>query len=340
MTSSSIAKRFQELYPSLLDPDRGALLEIAISDRIRTNQTAFHFVKQLFQDKKSSMVFKPAVRLDLTDYHSICSESLKTQGVYLKNPAIYDNFNRSPTMSKVREAVSKRLGLSEALPIKKFKMLYKGCSFGYAVNQDISWCSVFTNQELRILEFLEDLDDYFGDAHGRDINSKAPCVTIDDVLSKFEDAIHLDETSRTSTASSRTKTPQAYLRFSHAGAVKQMLTYLGMFTRLHVNDFNVSADYSCESESHDISTSNEWRSSLLSPFSSNIAFVLHKCTNSTTTTSTNESNSAKYDYRVLTLLQETPVKIKGCPSSLCPLNQFTDSLRSNTVCNLKQICRI
>ena len=236
-------------------------------------------------------------------------------------------------------------------------MLYKGCSFGFAVNQDISWCSVFTNQELRIIEFLEDLDDYFGDAYGRDVNSKAPCVAIEDILSKIEDSIHDDEGShssqqqhhhhhhhqhqqRSSSASSNlNKSPEAFLRFSHAGAIKQMLAYLGMFTSLHVSDFNVSADYSCESESHDISTSNEWRSSLISPFSSNIAFVLHKCSNSTFSSSSS-SNISSFDYRVLTLLQETPVKIKGCPSSLCPLDQFVANLRTNTMCNLKKICRV
>lgn len=51
-TSTNTAKRFQELYPSLLDPDHGARMDIAISDRIRTNQTAFHFAKQLYQDSK------------------------------------------------------------------------------------------------------------------------------------------------------------------------------------------------------------------------------------------------------------------------------------------------
>ena len=180
---------------------------------------------------------------------------------------------------------------------------------------------------------MEDLDDYFGDAYGRDINSKAPCVAVEDILSKIEDAIHADETTRSSGSSN--KSPEAYLRFSHAGAIKQMLAYLGMFTSLHVSDFNVSADYSCESESHDISTSNEWRSSLVSPFSSNIAFVLHKCSNSTP-----GASSTQFDYRILTLLQETPVKVKGCLSSLCPLDQFVSNLRTNTLCNLKKICRI
>ena len=248
---------------------------------------------------------------------------------------MYDDFMRSSTMTKVREAVSKRLGLDEPLSIGKFKMLYKGCSFGYAVNQDISWCSLFSNQELRIIEFAEDLDDYFGDAHGRDVNGKAPCIASQDLLSRIESVVQLNKQSA---SSSSVKSPKAFLRFSHAGSFKQLLSHLGLFTSLHVSDFNVTADYSCDSESHDISSSNEWRSSLVSPFSTNIAFVLHKCPN---LTATPDSTSPKFDYRILSLIQETPAKMKGCSSALCPLDQFTSLLRSKPYsCNLKQICHL
>lgn len=264
---------------------------------------------------KSPLDYSYNVNNDLTDFHTSCEKYLKNQGVYLNKCPAYTDFLTSTTMESVRRRVSEKLGLSYVLDQGDFKMVSRACSFGIAIFNDTTWCAPFTMTDLRLLELLEDLDDFFGDAYGRDINTQFPCSVVRDMVSKIESLSLTDRFSKPTTG---------FLRFSHAGAVKPLMTYFGLFDTFNMN---------LEGEGHQclakpsLTHSREWRSSLISPFSSNFALIVFDC----------NAN----DRRVLTLLQEQPVTIKGCHSPLCPVDQFLNQYRSSvTDCRLDKICRL
>lgn len=202
--------------------------------------------------------------------------------------------------------------------------MFRGCAFGHAIHGDNSWCFAFSKQELRLIELLEDLDDYFGDAYGRDVNQKAPCTVARDLLSRIDSIVGQQQEDRS--------TKRTFLRFSHAGAIKQLISYFGLFEQINMDLPSESS--SCESDKWD-SRRGDWRSSLISPFSANIQFILYNC-------SSTENAGSGIDYRLLSLLQERPVVVRGCASDLCPLDQFLAQYRSSQQqqCNLKKICRI
>jgi hypothetical protein len=300
-------------------------LDIAISSRVRTNQTAAAFVAKLFEKRKEDLTkneFDPKIEDRLTDFHTICEDHLKNQGVFLKKPPQYKEFLKSETMESVRQSVSKRLGLSKPLDPDTFKVVFRGCAFGHAIFGDDTWCSAFSNKELRLIELLEDLDDYFGDGYGRNINTKAPCTLTHDIITKFKSLVDNNSASSDTT----------YLRFSHAGAIKQLISYLGIYDVLNMN-MEPGESGKCRSKPN--FHSRDWRSSILSPFSANFVFSLYKCQG------TQGSDPA---YKVLTTLQEEPVKIRGCPTTtpLCPFNDFSRSLSKISFddCRHDILCRL
>lgn len=268
-----------------------------------------------------AVTFDPKVNLEWTDFHSICKRHLLEQGVTLKKPALYEQFLKSEAMQTLLSSVSSRLGLDTRISAADMKQIFRGCAFGHAIHNNSAWCAAFSKQELRLIEQLEDVDDFHGDSYGREVNQKAPCTVMRDLVARIEDTVAKEETGE--------RGKRTFLRFSHAGAMKQLISYLGLFDQLNMGLSSLSA---CEREKWD-SRSREWRSSLISPFSANIQFILYKCT-------PRQNSGSGIDYRLLSLVQEAPVTVRGCASELCPLDQFLSQYRSANQCNLKKICRI
>lgn len=85
---------------------------------------------------------------------------------------------------------------------------------------------------------------------------------------------------------------------------------------------------------------NRWRSSLLVPFGTNFAAVLYRC--SADTSNSNELEpEVSSKWKLLTLLNEVPVVVRGCSEALCDLEHFLGEYEQWTVpetCDLDAIC--
>lgn len=280
--------------------------------------------------------FHPQVH-DVSDFHSVCENHLLKQGVTLSKPTIINDFIGGDVMKSVRENVSKRIGLNHTLSWKEIKIIYRGCSFGVAIHGDDTWCTLFTKGDLKILEYYEDLDDYYTDGYGRAINTVAPCLLTTDLIQKINDTINV-------TANSGTEKVGTYLRFSHAGAMKQLVSHLGLFDDFPPRILHPSSGTSeCTNEQMNNSKkSRQWRSSLIAPFSCNFQFVLYQCPSDGLSSNLEDELSK---YHLVTFLQEFPVIVSGCDDEFCPLKQFLNQYQSSPSnyglsCNLKEICRI
>ena len=233
-------------------------------------------------------------------------------------------------MRTIRENVSKRIGFrNKVLSYKELKMIYRGCSFGLAIHNDETWCKLFTDDELKSLEYFEDLDDFYCDAYGRNINTKAPSVLIKDLVDKINQTISGDNHQQEKTT---------FLRFSHAGSIKQLVSHLGLFTTFtHRFDQNSYLGKSCAPDAQQSSEAGfsdySWRSSLIAPFSAHFDFVLYKC-------SKDQGNMNPLSkYFIATFLQETAVKVFGCPTYLCPVSDFIDYHKQHSY-DLNTLCKI
>lgn len=83
------------------------------------------------------------------------------QGVTLDDPDVVVQFVQGELFGSIRTRVSRRLGLDYVLSSRHFKHLTRACSFGYAIDGVSPWCAAFRLEELEILEFYEDLDDFY-----------------------------------------------------------------------------------------------------------------------------------------------------------------------------------
>lgn len=245
-------------------------------------------------------------------------------------PSVVAAFREGDVLQSIRSRVSRRLGLDYVLSAKHFKYVTRACSFGYAIDGVSAWCAAFNKQELLALEYMEDLDDYHKDAYGLDINSKMPCTVVRDLIRAIDAAMQPNAES----------TPRTHLLFSHAGAIKRLTAYFGLFTvfdaectkfnehqhrQLHEQLQEQPRDQCPSAES-----SRKWRSSLISPFSANFAAVLHKCSRA----------DGAHTFVVQTMLQESPLVVAGCDSDMCPVEQFRAHYHSALDCDLNKICRI
>lgn len=125
---------------------------------------------------------------------------------------------------------------------------------------------------------------------------------------------------------------KTYLHFSHAGLMKRLYSGLGLFDKLEENIDDESQESIC------LNDDRKWKSSLVCPFGANFAAILHKCSKDD---KPKKSDSSDAKYKILTLVQEKAVRVKGCDSHFCSADKFIKAYKQMASdCNLQQICRI
>lgn len=151
--------------------------------------------------------------------------------------------------------VSKRLGFRNNLTEEEIELMYNLCRFekSWFPDQFSPWCSVFKKPDLLILEYFEDLNQYYKTGYSHEYNPKIGCLPLR----------HMMETFKKTVASNIPK-PRVIGLFSHdtmLGLVFTALRYGMDDTLLKGSEMNPNRKY---------------RTSLHAPFSGNIAVVLHK----------------------------------------------------------------
>lgn len=65
--------------------------------------------------------------------------------------------------------------------------MYDACRYqkAWSVTELSPWCAVFSKEELRVLEYREDLDYYYKAGYGRDINTRLGCPLLHDMMRHF-----------------------------------------------------------------------------------------------------------------------------------------------------------
>ena len=282
-------------------------------------------------------------------FHDTCKEFLSEQGVKLEKPKMVKQLRQSDQMQKLIARVNERIAANSEYSVdaKVLRHIVRACYFEFAIHEQRSgWCSLLGDEELKLLEYLDDIEDYHEDAYGlkplilsfnslqliesllsfigRDINSKQTCPLIDDLYKNVKQSAKNSNEKKT------------YLHFTHAGVMKRLYSGLGIFNNLS-DDFNNKSE-----ESICLSDNRKWKSSLVCPFSANFAAVLHKCPKHKNKDNNDKKDDKKYaNYKLLTLVQERPVVIKGCDSYFCSVDKFIHSFRQMAHnCNLQEICRI
>ena len=94
--------------------------------------------------------------------------------------------------------------------------MYKGCGYDIAVSNITSnFCSLFNEDRGNVLEYYEDLSNYWQKGYGYEINYEIACDLLQDVFTIHDDYI-----------SGENKNLLAKYRFAHAETIQPLIAIL------------------------------------------------------------------------------------------------------------------
>lgn len=358
--TDAIARRFKSIYPEMFD-GKTASINFGVTKELRTAQTATAFLKHIdnldlyncqpgsypnenFSDKtKVDELLSNGCYKSLNDnyYKDKLEFHKKCESLHKSNFTIVHNLNLddSSRTQAIADSISKKLELvtssnsnkdssrqqaspasstiQQALTQKELKAIYRLCKYERANPQLPSiWCNLFSDQELKFLEYLDDVKDYF-EVYGHSDQARSACSIATDLVRSFKLA-------------KSNPTLEAEYLFTHADVIKKLLA-------LSV-DLESDAAYAVEDVIEDLKfnrvprSSRQWRSSLFSPFSANIAFTIYECP---------ASGGDETYLKLITSLNEQLILMDGCSEFACDLNVLLEDSRFHKEkrCRLEEICR-
>ena len=72
-------------------------------------------------------------------------------------------------------------------------MMYKTCAFELAWSPELNyspWCAAFDETDFKVLEYQEDLEDYWQDGYAYGINYEQACKPVQDLVQRLR-YVHL-----------------------------------------------------------------------------------------------------------------------------------------------------
>ncbi|XP_015111808.1 multiple inositol polyphosphate phosphatase 1 [Diachasma alloeum] len=197
------------------------------------------------------------------------------------------DFLRGHEFSDLIRNVSSRLGFQYQLSADKIRSMYDMCRYekAWAVEKLSPWCAIFSNEELKVMEYTEDLEYYYTAGYGREVNKIIGCFPLQDMMNRFRSLEQNDANDK----------PKGIFYFTHTVTILSFLRNLGAFQ-----------------DSEPLTANNyrnmmrrRWSTSALAPFSSNVVAVFYRC----------NDNDARD--KVMFYLQGKPLPLEGCQVGLC-----------------------
>ncbi|XP_034942314.1 multiple inositol polyphosphate phosphatase 1-like isoform X3 [Chelonus insularis] len=259
--SKLLARRLQYSFPELLQPQFYDITSQNYMFRStgspRTQATLNSFVEGLFGDRN-------ALR-NLEFLNEPFIKSLKNCSVWLNGDDVDPNlleervkFTTSFEFINLIQNVSHRLGFKYNLSSEAIYMMYDMCRFdkSWAVNKISPWCAVFNKEELKVLEYSEDIDYYYRAGYGRNVNDQLGCIPLQNMFQHFK-KIERGETDGQ---------PKGIFHFTNS------MTFLSLLHALEIgkdNDKLLASNYKYMSK-------RQWRTSFLDPLNANFIAIFYK----------------------------------------------------------------
>ncbi|NWU03907.1 MINP1 phosphatase, partial [Urocynchramus pylzowi] len=226
-------------------------------------------------------------------------------------------FKEGPEMKKVLEKVASALCLPvEELNADLVQVAFLTCSYELAIKNVTSpWCSLFSEEDAKVLEYLNDLKQYWKRGYGYDINSRSSCILFQDIFQ------HLDKAVEESKSSKPISSP-LIVQVGHAETLQPLLALMGYFKD---HEPLLASNYARQAQ-------RKFRSGRIVPYAANLAFVLYHC---------EHVNASQEEYRVQLLLNEKLLSFQHSnetTSTYTDLKDYYRDLLEN--CHFKEECEL
>lgn len=335
-----IAKRLKSLYPEFFDT-RTSDIKVGVTDKIRTAQTAAQFLKEVngfnvpdcdAQSLPTDDVDDSAYDLNkvlnarcyknmmsnysspILDFHRQCD---KIRGKDKSKDPLVERIKNPDLKRRIADRVAEKLGLDnkETITPDLIDSIYNMCKFENAIQDDSIWCDLFERRDLEALEYMEDVSSFIKGAYGPKALPHQSCPLMKDLINSMNEGTNLTDNDKR----------KSYFYFSHASPMKKLYATLGLF-----NDYKHFSESQIRDFESDLDAPEKrnWRSSVILPFSANMAFVLYKCPK--------ENKPPKY--KILTTVNEQPVELGPCGDTDCNIHKFMGAYESLSNCDLSGLC--
>lgn len=352
----SIAKRFLAKFRGILKHGySNTNYSFVATDKLRSSQSAVAFAQGLFEGKGhlGRTKFRPVAVRFSGSYNDdvvlrIFEACPKWQKAAKRNPrSEARKFLSGREMRKVVRKISKRLQLGGKFTLRPEEVveMFLMCAFGVQTDSaDDSWCAVFEDEEIKVLEYLNDLKLYWDRSYGRKINYKMACPLYAEITDSFERFLPQGK-------------PHGIFRFAHTGTVIPLFTMLGLY-----ND-----SVPPRADNFDQQANRAFRISDVVPMSANVAFVLYNCKHGSAKNSSSGDNEEKpsdcsgqcpqfdlvegtfqkSNMKIQLLVNEAAVAMPACDGkTYCSLERFLsfyshikDNCDINAICNIGRKCK-
>ncbi|KAI4456528.1 multiple inositol polyphosphate phosphatase-related [Holotrichia oblita] len=171
----------------------------------------------------------------------------------------YNQFKRNPEYMDVAKNVLRRLGFVNYMPNETIiEDIYNMCRYEKAwfPTRPSAWCVAFNKKQLDVLEYAQDLRQYFANGYGNeDVSNRLGCGILKEMYQRLKRGVE-----------GYTSDPRVAVTFATEGSIENLLVAMGMakdYTPLNAQNY-----YS--------QTRRKWRTANLSPFAANLVAVLHE----------------------------------------------------------------
>ncbi|XP_060624763.2 multiple inositol polyphosphate phosphatase 1 isoform X1 [Anolis sagrei] len=187
---SALARRLAARLPTLFAARNS--LAFASSSKPRCLDSAAAFREGLRQvHGHGSLKETFEVNDKLMRFFDHCEKFVK--GVEDNSTALreLDAFKDGPEMKTLVDKIARTLCLPVSeLNADLIQVAFFTCSFGLTIkNTNSPWCSLFNTDDAKVLEYLNDLKQYWKRAYGHEINSRSSCNLFQDIFKHLDQAV-------------------------------------------------------------------------------------------------------------------------------------------------------
>ncbi|XP_069949145.1 multiple inositol polyphosphate phosphatase 1-like isoform X2 [Cherax quadricarinatus] len=313
-----LATRYKEAIPLLLDqPFTNESFKFRHTATQRTEASARSYAQGLF----GSDVYMPSpIDPDpLLKFYKVCNDYVTEVADNPEATIESQLYQEGEKMATVVDNVSLRLGIP--LGFEEIEVLYDACRYYKAWDPTAAaaWCVAFTSDDLKVMEYWEDLYYYYTNGYAYPINYEMACPPVQDLIQHFSSINSRSSSSSSNNNNSTSEVvesgegPSGVFYFTHVDALVPVMTRLGLYK-------------DPEPLTHDHEDPDRlWRSSSHGIFATNLAFTLSSC--------------GADEWWVSLAMSEQVVALGGCASPLgCTWEEFMATYGFLEQCDLDAIC--
>ncbi|XP_075971143.1 multiple inositol polyphosphate phosphatase 1-like [Anticarsia gemmatalis] len=190
-----------------------------------------------------------------------------------------------------KDRIQRRLGIDNSLSEANYIAIWDFCRFtSSGINNKFSpWCALFTTEDLKVMEYADDLREYYSHGYGTPMNKLFGEIAMAELLKSFRNV-----------KEGNGKKIEAYI--TRASTMEMVYAALGLFKDASPLPGNARK------------SDRKWRTSKFAGFASNLIAVLNKC-----------GKKESDDYNVVFYLNEEPLRTL-CKEGVCTWKEFEDRL--------------